>query len=64
VGDAALIVDPRVADALAEGLVRLATDEPLRRSLALQGRARATTFTWERTAQQTLEAYTSVAEGK
>jgi glycosyltransferase involved in cell wall biosynthesis len=60
-GDAALIVDPRAADALAEGLVRLATDEPLRRSLALQGRARASTFTWERTAQQTLEAYRSVA---
>jgi glycosyltransferase involved in cell wall biosynthesis len=59
--DAALIVDPREADALTEGLVRLATDEPLRRSLALQGRARASTFTWERTAQQTLEAYRSVA---
>jgi glycosyltransferase involved in cell wall biosynthesis len=61
-GDAALIVDPRAADALTEGLVRLATDEPLRRSMALQGRARASTFTWERTAQQTLEAYRSVAD--
>jgi glycosyltransferase involved in cell wall biosynthesis len=61
VGEAALIVDPRAADELTEGLVRLARDEPLRRSLALQGRARASTFTWERTAQQTLEAYRSVA---
>lgn len=61
VGDAALIVDPRAADELREGMVRLATDEPLRRSLAVKGRARATTYTWERTAQQTLEAYGSVA---
>jgi glycosyltransferase involved in cell wall biosynthesis len=61
-GDAALIVDPGAADELTEGIVRLATDEPLRRSMAVKGRARASTYTWERTAQQTLEAYGSVAE--
>jgi glycosyltransferase involved in cell wall biosynthesis len=62
VGDAALIVDPRSADALTEGIVRLATDEPFRRSLAVRGRARASIYTWERTAQQTMQAYESVAE--
>jgi glycosyltransferase involved in cell wall biosynthesis len=62
VGDAALIIDPRSADALTEGIVRLAKDEPLRRSLAVKGRARASIYTWERTAQQTLEVYESVAE--
>jgi hypothetical protein len=30
--------------------------------MAVKGRARASTYTWERTAQQTVEAYGSVAE--
>lgn len=56
-GDAALLVAPRDQDGLARELVRLATDASLRRTLALAGRARATAFTWERTAALTLEAY-------
>lgn len=58
--DAAWLFDPRDADALADALTILATDETLRRSYALAGRAHATTYTWERTAGMTISAYRSI----
>lgn len=57
IGDAAMLVEPHDADGFADGLVRLATDEGLRTSLQLAGRARASSYTWERTAKATLGAY-------
>ncbi|MGH2698223.1 MAG: glycosyltransferase family 4 protein [Actinomycetota bacterium] len=56
-GDAALLVDPLNADALAEGLRVLAFDADARKRLAVRGRARAASFTWERTGRQTLAGY-------
>jgi glycosyltransferase involved in cell wall biosynthesis len=56
-GEAAILVDPHDADGFAEGLVRLATNGSLRASLQLAGRARASSYTWERTAKATLGAY-------
>ena len=55
--DAALLVDPEDEAAIAEGLRRLAAEERLRRELARRGMARAATFSWERTARETLSAY-------
>jgi glycosyltransferase involved in cell wall biosynthesis len=55
--DACLLVDPTDVEAIAGGLTRLATDAILRRRFAASGKARAAAFTWERTAQATLEAY-------
>ena len=55
--DACLLVDPTDVEAIAGGLTRLATDAILRRRFAAAGKARAAAFTWERTAQATLEAY-------
>lgn len=49
-GDAALIVDPEDEYALAEAIVRIHEDEPLRERLARTGRARAAEFTPDRTA--------------
>lgn len=43
-GDAALLVDPRDREAIAEGIVRLDRDEELRRSLIARGRARLGRF--------------------
>jgi glycosyltransferase involved in cell wall biosynthesis len=60
-GDGAMLVDPRDADALAEGLRLLAGDADARKRLAMRGRARALTFTWEQTGRQTLAAYRIVA---
>ncbi|MGH2671000.1 MAG: glycosyltransferase family 4 protein [bacterium] len=44
-GEAALLVDPRSAEAIAEGVYRLWTDEDLRRALADRGRRRLSTYT-------------------
>ena len=57
VGDAAERFEPTDVDALAAVLERLGNDEGARRRLSVKGRARATDFTWERTARATLEAY-------
>jgi glycosyltransferase involved in cell wall biosynthesis len=54
-GEAALFFDPLDEDAIAEALDRIAGDEHLRGALALAGPLRARSFTWERTARDTLE---------
>lgn len=56
-GDAALLVDPDSTHAIAAALHRLATDEPLRRSLIQKGLAQARRFTWPICARETLQAY-------
>ena len=56
-GDAALLFDPADPGAIANALERLLGDPELAASLAAAGRARATQFTWVRTAQQTLATY-------
>ncbi len=59
VGDAAIKVDPYSVNAIAEGLAA-ALDPARAGELRVQGRARARTFTWEKTARLTLEAYEEV----
>ena len=56
-GDAAFLVDPASDESVADGISRAATDAELRASLTLAGPARAATYTWERCAERTLEAY-------
>jgi glycosyltransferase involved in cell wall biosynthesis len=53
-GDAALLVDPLDADAIAEAIRRVAGDSDLRASLSARGKARAARFTWEDAAHRTL----------
>jgi glycosyltransferase involved in cell wall biosynthesis len=63
VGDAGLVVDdPTNPSELAAGLVRAIEDASLRDHLRARGLARAATFTWERTARETLAAYRDVYE--
>lgn len=45
VGDAAILVDPRTVDALADGIRRLVTDGALRLDLAARGARRLATYT-------------------
>jgi glycosyltransferase involved in cell wall biosynthesis len=52
-GGAALLVDPEDRVALADSLVRAATDEPLRDRLIKAGLQRAAGFTWARSARLT-----------
>jgi glycosyltransferase involved in cell wall biosynthesis len=61
-GDAAVLVSPTDVEEMAHALVSLAQDEGLRRSCVVAGRARATTYSWERTALTTLAAYRDVVE--
>ena len=59
-GDAALQVDPRNIDALAEAMGRLLSDDTLHADLRARGLERAKQFSWERTARETLSVYQAV----
>lgn len=56
-GPGALYIDAEDIHSIAEGLIRLATDEALRDQLRTAGLQHAAHFTWERSAQQLLDAY-------
>ena len=60
VGDAGLTVDPFDIHSIAEAIEKLINDSVLRRELSVKGRSRADTFSWRKTAQQTLEVYQQV----
>ncbi|HSV85004.1 MAG TPA: glycosyltransferase family 1 protein [Levilinea sp.] len=53
-GDAALLVDPQNPAEIAEGMLRILSDPALRQSLSACGLERASLFTWERCASETL----------
>jgi len=59
-GEAVLSCDPTDEAALTEALYRALTDSALRERLISSGLARAKTFTWEKTAQETLALYERV----
>jgi glycosyltransferase involved in cell wall biosynthesis len=61
-GDAALLVDPNSTEAIAEAMARLDGDRQLRYQLIERGLARASLFTWENCARQTLDAYQKFAK--
>ena len=56
-GDAALLVDPYSVDEIAEAMHRVLTDESLRATLIKKGLERASQFSWEKTARETLAVY-------
>lgn len=57
-GDGALYVNAESVESIAAGIVRLATDRAYRAALAEAGSRNAQKFTWERSAQQLMAAYT------
>jgi glycosyltransferase involved in cell wall biosynthesis len=61
VGDAALLVDPLATDAIADGMIRLLTDEALRTRLVDSGAVRARNFGWDAVAARTAEVYEEIA---
>jgi len=50
-GDAALVFDPTDSQQIADCLVRLWSDGPLREELSARGKARASQYTWDRVAR-------------
>ena len=61
-GDAALYVDPTDVSALTAALTTIWGDDALRADLRARGLARASEFTWDRTARLTLDVYRSVLD--
>ena len=61
VGNAAVLVDPKSVDAIAEGTRSLLADDFRRRQLIELGKIRARELSWERCAQQMLSIYQELA---
>jgi glycosyltransferase involved in cell wall biosynthesis len=62
-GDAAVLVDPRDARALAGAVRRVLDDGPLRSGLRQAGLRRAEAYSWEAAARATVRVYGRAAEG-
>ncbi len=60
VGDAGVLLPPDDDAGMARALVQLATDEDFRAALSRRALSQAATFSWQRTAQETLVAYRQV----
>lgn len=58
-GDAAIIIDPDHAEQIADAIALLQDDGGLRRRMQLAGLERAAQFSWERTAELTLEVFSN-----
>jgi len=56
-GDSAIFVDPDNPQAIAQGLLRILTDELLRSDLVEKGRRNLQRFRWQKTIQTTLQIY-------
>ena len=57
VGDAALLVDPMDAGAIADAMARVLNDQALRARLIARGYDRITCFSWERSVRRVREVY-------
>ncbi len=57
VGDAAIMVDPEDTRALVEAMRRVLTNEELQKDLRVRSLQRATQFSWNKTADETITVY-------
>lgn len=55
--DAAILVDPENEAEICEAMMKLAGDPQLRARLAARGRERASNFSWQRAAEETIRVY-------
>jgi glycosyltransferase involved in cell wall biosynthesis len=58
---AAMLVNPRSPESIAQAMLRVSTDEKSRTELIKRGRARARDFSWEKTARESLAVLKKVA---
>ena len=63
VGDAGILVDPYNVDEIAQALQDVLENETLRAQMRKKGLERAKSFTWKKTARETLKAYEKVCHG-
>jgi len=59
-----LLYTPGDDDAMAKAIIRLIQDKELAKKISANALDTANKFTWERTAEQTLEVYEEVSQGK
>lgn len=64
VGDAAILVDPNDADALADGIEQVVLSADTAADLRRRGLARSREFTWRRCAEATVTAYRAAVEDR
>jgi glycosyltransferase involved in cell wall biosynthesis len=64
VGDAALLVDPMDAGAIADAMARVLTDDVLRRDLIERGHARVKAFSWQRSVARVQAVYEEVGRAR
>jgi glycosyltransferase involved in cell wall biosynthesis len=62
-GDAALLVEPLDIAGLAKTVEQVLSDQDLSRELRMRGPARASQFSWDRTARNMVAVYKKVVEG-
>jgi glycosyltransferase involved in cell wall biosynthesis len=60
VGDAGILIDPNSVDSIADGLLKVLTDNNLRENLIAKGLEQSKKFSWENTAKKTLEVIESL----
>ncbi len=63
-GGAAILVDPHNVDSIVSGIERALKDATVRAELQDQGLQRVRQFTWEETADRTIDVYHRIAEGR
>lgn len=64
IGDAGLLFDPHDANAIADAVERIASDEALRSEVIARGFENSRRFTWESAAERTVALLREVADGK
>ena len=57
VGDAGLLIDPEDDDSMAGAILKVLTDSRLREKMIKKGYRQAQSFSWEKTARETLQVY-------
>ncbi len=62
-GDAAILVDPKSVQAIANAIADVLSDRRLADDLSDRGRDRASRFTWENAARETIAVYERAARG-
>jgi len=62
VGDAAILIDPHDANAIADGMEQVLADASLREALRERGLARVRQFSWERSIRRVWEIYRQVGQ--
>jgi len=63
VGDAAITVDPYDVDALTNAMREVLTNNGLRKEMVEKGLKQAKKFSWDKTAQETMEVYERMERG-